>query len=142
MNYTQALHFRLVEMDADEDDSRSFATQPKGLGPSDKVLTQESGKMVFLVSLLDNLKAEGHRCLVFSQSRKMLDIVQRVITHRVGRKNCCACFLQFSFLEPRCGYSSQKKTGIHSIFKVFYILFFCFQFLFHFALIRGHVNQI
>ncbi|XP_027044335.1 DNA excision repair protein ERCC-6-like, partial [Pocillopora damicornis] len=73
---------RLVEMDADEDDSRSFATQPKGLGPSDKVLTQESGKMVFLVSLLDNLKAEGHRCLVFSQSRKMLDIVQRVITHR------------------------------------------------------------
>ena len=93
MNYTQALHFRLVEMDADEDDSRSFATQPKGLGPSDKVLTQESGKMVFLVSLLDNLKAEGHRCLVFSQSRKMLDIVQRVITRRVGRENCCACFL-------------------------------------------------
>lgn len=93
MNYTQALHFRLVEMDADEDDSRSFATQPKGLGPSDKVLTQESGKMVFLVSLLDNLKAEGHRCLVFSQSRKMLDIVQRVITHRVGRENCSACFL-------------------------------------------------
>ena len=93
MNYTQALHFRLVEMDADEDDSRSFATQPKGLGPSDKVLTQESGKMVFLVSLLDNLKAEGHRCLVFSQSRKMLDIVQRVITHRVGRENFCACFL-------------------------------------------------
>ena len=92
MNYIQALHFRLVEMDADEDDSRSFATQPKGLGPSDKVLTQESGKMVFLVSLLDNLKAEGHRCLVFSQSRKMLDIVQRVITHRVGRENCCACF--------------------------------------------------
>ena len=92
MNYIQALHFRLVEMDADEDDSRSFATQPKGLGPSDKVLTQESGKMVFLVSLLDNLKAEGHRCLVFSQSRKMLDIIQRVITHRVGRVDCCACF--------------------------------------------------
>jgi len=76
---------RLVEMDTEEDSARSFATQPKGMGPSDKVLTQESGKMVFLVSLLENLKSEGHRCLVFSQSRKMLDIIQRVITH-VGHK--------------------------------------------------------
>ena len=72
----------------DEDDARSFATEPKGEGPSDKVLTQESGKMVFLVALLENLKSEGHRCLVFSQSRKMLDIIQRVITHVVGY-----CFL-------------------------------------------------
>lgn len=75
-------------MDADEDDARSFATEPKGAGPSDKVLTQESGKMVFLVSLLENLKSDGHRCLVFSQSRKMLDIIQRVITHVVG---CYCC---------------------------------------------------
>ncbi|CAH3197195.1 unnamed protein product, partial [Porites evermanni] len=73
---------RLVELDSAADqDGPSFATQPKGLGPSDRVLTQESGKMVFLVSLLNNLKSEGHRCLVFSQSRKMLDIIQRVITH-------------------------------------------------------------
>ena len=71
-------------MDSEEDSARSFATQPKGLGPSDKVLTQESGKMAFLVLLLENLKSEGHRCLVFSQSRKMLDIIQRVITHMVG----------------------------------------------------------
>lgn len=76
--------FRLVELDSAADqDAPSFATQPKGLGPSDRVLTQESGKMVFLVSLLNNLKSEGHRCLVFSQSRKMLDIIQRVITHGV-----------------------------------------------------------
>ncbi|KAJ7333824.1 DNA excision repair protein ERCC-6-like [Desmophyllum pertusum] len=76
---------RLVEKDIEDDGARSFATQPKGNGPSDKVLTQESGKMVFLLSLLENLKSEGHRCLVFSQSRKMLDIVQRVVTH-VGHK--------------------------------------------------------
>lgn len=76
--------FRLVELDSAADqDGPSFATQPKGLGPSDRVLTQESGKMIFLVSLLNNLKSEGHRCLVFSQSRKMLDIIQRVITHGV-----------------------------------------------------------
>ncbi|EDO39300.1 predicted protein, partial [Nematostella vectensis] len=51
-------------------------------GPSDQTLIQESGKMVFLVELLDNLREQGHRCLIFSQSRKMLDIIQRVITHR------------------------------------------------------------
>lgn len=71
--------------DHDEDQGLSFATQPKGTGVSDTVLTQESCKMVFLVTLLENLKSEGHRCLVFSQSRKMLDIIQRVITH-VGHK--------------------------------------------------------
>lgn len=76
---------RLVELDTEEQSATSFATQPKGLGPSDKVLTQESGKMAFLVSLLENLKSEGHRCLVFSQSRKMLDIIQRVMRH-VGHK--------------------------------------------------------
>ncbi|XP_068679603.1 DNA excision repair protein ERCC-6-like [Montipora foliosa] len=66
----------------DDDEGSSFASQPKGRGVSETVLTQESCKMIFLVALLDNLKSEGHRCLVFSQSRKMLDIIQRVITHR------------------------------------------------------------
>ncbi|XP_013379638.1 DNA excision repair protein ERCC-6-like [Lingula anatina] len=49
---------------------------------TDDILINESGKMLFLVDLLDNLKQEGHRCLVFSQSRKMLDIIQKVITNR------------------------------------------------------------
>lgn len=67
----------------DDQEGSSFTMQPKGKGVSETVLTQESCKVVFLVSLLDNLKSEGHRCLVFSQSRKMLDIIQRVITHKV-----------------------------------------------------------
>jgi len=50
----------------------------------DELLVQESGKMVFLVALLDNLKAEGHRCLVFSQSRKVLNIIQKVVQNRVS----------------------------------------------------------
>ncbi|ELU16421.1 hypothetical protein CAPTEDRAFT_138667 [Capitella teleta] len=53
-----------------------------------ELLVRESGKMVFLIELLDNLKAEGHRALVFSQSRKVLDIIQKVMTdrgHRVAR---------------------------------------------------------
>ena len=66
-----------------DEEGSSLTMQPKGKGVCETVLTQESCKVVFLVSLLDNLKSEGHRCLVFSQSRKMLDIIQRVITHKV-----------------------------------------------------------
>ena len=46
-------------------------------------LTAESGKIKFLVELLDNLKAEGHRTLVFSMARRILDIVERVMTEQV-----------------------------------------------------------
>ncbi|XP_052223734.1 DNA excision repair protein ERCC-6-like isoform X2 [Dreissena polymorpha] len=48
----------------------------------DDTLIQESGKLVFLVQLLDRLRTEGHRCLVFSQSRRMLDIMQKVISNK------------------------------------------------------------
>lgn len=59
---------------------------------ADDILIKESGKLVFLVELLDRLKVEGHRCLVFSQSRKMLDIMQKVVGNRVNYK-----FKQFDF---------------------------------------------
>ncbi|KAL3857456.1 hypothetical protein ACJMK2_012126 [Sinanodonta woodiana] len=48
----------------------------------DDILTNHSGKMIFLVKLLDQVKSEGHRCLIFSQSRKMLDIIEKVIKNR------------------------------------------------------------
>ncbi|XP_052802946.1 DNA excision repair protein ERCC-6-like [Mya arenaria] len=48
----------------------------------DDTLVQESGKLLFLMQLLDRLKFEGHRCLVFSQSRRMLDIMQKVFTNK------------------------------------------------------------
>ncbi|XP_046906418.1 DNA excision repair protein ERCC-6-like [Hypomesus transpacificus] len=48
---------------------------------SDKTLISESGKLRFLVDLLLRLKEEGHRTLVFSQSRKMLDIMERVLVN-------------------------------------------------------------
>ena len=48
-----------------------------------EILVNESGKMVFLIQLLDNLKQNGHRCLVFSQSRKVLDILQKVLRDQV-----------------------------------------------------------
>ncbi|XP_054852708.1 DNA excision repair protein ERCC-6-like [Eublepharis macularius] len=49
---------------------------------SDEILIEESGKVSFLIALLDRLQQEGHRTLVFSQSRKMLDIIERILTHR------------------------------------------------------------
>ncbi|KFV74725.1 DNA excision repair protein ERCC-6-like, partial [Dryobates pubescens] len=49
---------------------------------SDETLVQESGKVLFLVGLLERLREEGHRTLVFSQSRKMLDIIEHVLARR------------------------------------------------------------
>ncbi|KFP32091.1 DNA excision repair protein ERCC-6-like, partial [Colius striatus] len=49
---------------------------------SDETVIQESGKMQFLVGLLERLREEGHRTLVFSQSRKMLDIIEHVLSVR------------------------------------------------------------
>lgn len=36
-----------------------------------------SCKIYFILSLLDNLIREGHRVLIFSQTRKILDLIQR-----------------------------------------------------------------
>nr|XP_028571185.1 DNA excision repair protein ERCC-6-like [Podarcis muralis] len=48
----------------------------------DETLMAESGKLCFLMALLERLQEEGHRTLVFSHSRKMLDIIERILTHR------------------------------------------------------------
>ncbi|XP_041075671.1 DNA excision repair protein ERCC-6-like [Polyodon spathula] len=49
---------------------------------SDDTLINESGKLTFLVGLLERLRDEGNRTLVFSQSRKMLDIISRILVNR------------------------------------------------------------
>lgn len=53
----------------------------------DNVLIKESGKLIVIMDLLDQMKWEGHRCLVFSQSRKMLDIIHQLITNRVRTRS-------------------------------------------------------
>uniref|UniRef100_H2ZIQ9 DNA excision repair protein ERCC-6-like n=1 Tax=Ciona savignyi TaxID=51511 RepID=H2ZIQ9_CIOSA len=45
----------------------------------DTLLMEESGKLQFLIQLLIRLREEGHRTLVFSMSRKMLNIMQRIL---------------------------------------------------------------
>ncbi|CAI5682581.1 DNA excision repair protein ERCC-6-like isoform X1 [Oreochromis niloticus] len=48
----------------------------------DDTLISESGKMVFLFSLLERLRQEGHRTLVFAHYRKVLDIIERILSNR------------------------------------------------------------
>ena len=51
---------------------------------------RESGKLRLLHALLARLRSEGHRTLVFSQSKKMLDIIQTVLRGRVSRPTTIA----------------------------------------------------
>ena len=41
-------------------------------------LIQESSKCVFLFELMANLKKEGHRLLIFSMSKKMLNLIEDI----------------------------------------------------------------
>ncbi|KAH9512905.1 DNA excision repair protein ERCC-6-like [Bulinus truncatus] len=51
----------------------------------DDVLINESGKMIILTELLKTFKEEGHKTLIFSQSRKILDIIQKIL-YSLGHK--------------------------------------------------------
>ncbi|XP_036404433.1 DNA excision repair protein ERCC-6-like [Megalops cyprinoides] len=63
-----------------QDENMSAACQITDI--PDETLVSESGKLSFLVGLLERLREERHRTLVFSQSRKMLDIIERVLVNR------------------------------------------------------------
>uniref|UniRef100_G1SVR3 ERCC excision repair 6 like, spindle assembly checkpoint helicase n=1 Tax=Oryctolagus cuniculus TaxID=9986 RepID=G1SVR3_RABIT len=57
-----------------------------GVDPIDQIpddtLMGESGKMIFLMDLLKRLRDEGHQTLVFSQSRQILNIIERLLKNR------------------------------------------------------------
>lgn len=44
-------------------------------------LVNDSAKLRVLVALIERLRISGHRTLVFSQSTRMLDIIERVLCH-------------------------------------------------------------
>ncbi|XP_039200486.1 DNA excision repair protein ERCC-6-like isoform X2 [Crotalus tigris] len=82
---------------------------------SDEMLIQESGKLSFLVALLERLQDEGHRTLVFSQSRKMLDIIERILTHR-GFKLMRIDGTVTHLLEREKRIGMFQKDGDYSVF--------------------------
>ncbi|XP_041500465.1 DNA excision repair protein ERCC-6-like [Microtus oregoni] len=49
---------------------------------TDRVLMEESGKMIFLMALLERLQDEGHQTVVFSQSRQILNIIERLLKNK------------------------------------------------------------
>lgn len=49
---------------------------------SDQMLISESGKLEFLIELLQCQRKEGNRTLVFSRSLKMLNIIQRILKNQ------------------------------------------------------------
>ncbi|XP_057312734.1 DNA excision repair protein ERCC-6-like [Hydractinia symbiolongicarpus] len=67
-----------IEIDDADVDTESTIEEPAHAPPVEKLI-EDSGKMVFLVYLMKNLKDENHRTVIFSQSRKMLDIIQKVL---------------------------------------------------------------
>ncbi|XP_040855736.1 DNA excision repair protein ERCC-6-like [Ochotona curzoniae] len=60
--------------------------ESSGMYPIDQIpddaLMEESGKMIFLMDLLTRLRDEGHQTLVFSQSRQILNIIERLLKNR------------------------------------------------------------
>ncbi|XP_068166778.1 DNA excision repair protein ERCC-6-like [Antennarius striatus] len=62
--------------DLEADAGHSIANVP------DESLISESGKLVFLFALLERLRQEGHRTLIFAHYRKVLDIIERILGNR------------------------------------------------------------
>ena len=78
------------------------AVQRINLMPVEQLIA-ESGKMVFLVQLLDNIKAEGHRALVFSMHRRVLNIIERIMQDRVRASIICALhYMHYTYLLGQC----------------------------------------
>lgn len=47
-----------------------------------QIMVKASGKMMLLDKLLPKLQKDGHRVLIFSQFRIMLDIIEDLLNHR------------------------------------------------------------
>lgn len=71
-----------LEESAAECQETTDANDHSIIGVPDHTLISESGKMVFLFSLLDRLRQQGHRTLVFAHYRKVLDIIERILGNR------------------------------------------------------------
>jgi DNA helicase INO80 len=47
-----------------------------------ETLVFDAGKLFVLDGLLERLKSEGHRVLIYSQMTKMIDLLEEYMTHR------------------------------------------------------------
>ncbi|XP_053181371.1 DNA excision repair protein ERCC-6-like [Scomber japonicus] len=73
----------LEENSADSQDNDDMPTDTNSIANlPDDTLISESGKLVFLMALLEQLRQEGHRTLIFAHYRKVLDILERILGNR------------------------------------------------------------
>jgi DNA excision repair protein ERCC-6 len=63
----------------DIDNYTSSDDDSVGLGIDESTLIERSGKLEVLAKILPLWKKQGHRVLIFSQWKKMLDIIQRFV---------------------------------------------------------------
>ncbi|XP_068120439.1 DNA excision repair protein ERCC-6-like isoform X2 [Hyperolius riggenbachi] len=71
-----------LALEADEMQKSDLSSVSKFDHLSDEILIKESGKLELLLELLHKLRDEGHKTLVFSRSRKMLDMIARILENR------------------------------------------------------------
>ncbi|KAJ1931045.1 DNA repair protein rhp26, partial [Linderina pennispora] len=69
---------RLKERDSNDSDV-DYEAAAAGILPADYGDYQKSGKLSILRALLDMWQPQGHKVLVFSQTRQMLDIIERML---------------------------------------------------------------
>ena len=84
MNPFLCLHCRLEDYDEEDETLHRQSAADKIHHMSNEELLSESGKLMMLMDLLQKLSADGHRTLVFSQSRKMLDIIEKLLKSDVS----------------------------------------------------------
>ena len=99
--YIDTCWFCCSIQDYDEEDDalhrKSAADQIHHM--SNEELLAESGKLQMLMDLLKRLSMDGHRTLVFSQSRKMLDIIEKLLKTDVGRELLKCDFIKRNDLD-------------------------------------------
>lgn len=76
-----------------------------------ETLVSDAGKLYVLDSLLQHLKDEGHRVLIYSQMTRMIDLLE-VRIH----------FLYFMILRTSCFVLSERS--FHSSFELILLFFF------------------
>uniref|UniRef100_A0A8C2WD53 DNA excision repair protein ERCC-6-like n=1 Tax=Chinchilla lanigera TaxID=34839 RepID=A0A8C2WD53_CHILA len=76
------LHLGTVRISAQDGNEEDSSDVDSIAHVTDDTLLEESGKMIFLINLLKRLREEGHQTLVFSQSRQILNIIERLLKNK------------------------------------------------------------
>jgi SNF2 family DNA or RNA helicase len=84
---------RLIDSGSIEADGMVMLSDDrKVMWPTVKEVVSYSGKMLLLEKLLPKLKADGHKVLIFSQFKIMLDLVEEFLASAKVHRGRTGCF--------------------------------------------------